>query len=302
MLLFTLLLASGVVLALGFYLALNRSEFVVLAIGMLALIVTAGFFGLAGRGGGGATGDEAARQSRLLQAIADRMLISDQAKRIAYREKDRDALRQAILEDIRKEDYGTALALVNDMASLYGYREEAEKYRQQIIEAQARRRQAQVTAAVAHVDQLLQRREWDTARHEVERLTRIYGEDPQIVRLPDRVREAMDRYKIDVTREFREAYERQDIDRASTLLTEMDRYLSQDEARPFVDMARNIFTQKRENLGVQYKLAVQDRDFGRALAIAEQVIREFPNTQFAAELREMLDTLRSRAATQRATV
>ena len=302
--LFVFLLAAGLLICIaGFWLAVQRQEFEVLALGLLAVIVVSGLWSVGGRSGGGAAPEGATeRQIRLLETIAERLLISDQAKQIAYREKDRDALRQAILDDIRKQDYPAALALVHDMADVYGYREEAERFRQQILDAQAGRQQAAISAAVTGVDALLQRRDWEAARQEIERLTRMYPDQPEIRRLPLRLKEARERHKHDLLRDFKEAFEREDNDRAAELLTQMDRYLSADEASPYMDMAREVLNRKRENMGVQFKMALQDRDWIRAVSVGEQIIREFPNTLFAAEVREMLDTLRERAASQRATV
>ena len=47
-------------------------------------------------------------------------------------------------------------------------------------------------------------------------------------------------------------------------------------------------------------MAVADRDWIEALTIGEQIMREFPNSQFAREVRDMIDNLRTRAAGQRA--
>src|SRR5690606_15492874 len=71
----------------------------------------------------------------LLRSINDRLLISDTAKRIAYREQDRETLRKAIREDIAKGDYEAALALVTEMSQAYGYRREAEAFRDEILAA-----------------------------------------------------------------------------------------------------------------------------------------------------------------------
>ena len=57
---------------------------------------------------------------------------------------------------------------------------------------------------------------------------------------------------------------------------------------------------KRENLGVQFKIAVHDKEWLRSVTVGEQIIREFPNTRMADEVRSMLDLLRERAAGQRA--
>jgi outer membrane protein assembly factor BamD (BamD/ComL family) len=305
MILFVFLLAAALLMCLGgMWLAIQRQEFEVLALGLLAVITVCGIWSVAGRGAGGAANSSAAgdRQLRLLQTIAERLLVSDQAKRIAYREKDREALRQAIIDDIRKEDYAAAMVLVNDMAEVYGYREEAEQFRQQVVESQARKQQTAITTAVANVESQLEGRDWEAARQEIDRLMRMYPDQPEIRRLPLRLKEARERHKHDLIRDFKEAFEREDNDRAAELLTAMDRYLSPEEARPYMDMAREVLNRKRENMGVQFKMALQDRDWIRAVSVGEQIIREFPNTLFAAEVREMLDTLRDRAAGQRAAV
>ena len=57
---------------------------------------------------------------------------------------------------------------------------------------------------------------------------------------------------------------------------------------------------KKENLGVRFKMAVQDRNWIDALTVGETIVREFPNSGFANEVRDMLDSLRTRAAGQRA--
>ena len=92
--------------------------------------------------------------------------------------------------------------------------------------------------------------------------------------------------------------EEKSVDKAMELLKELDKYLTAQEAEPYVEVARGVIGKKKENLGVRFKLAVQDRDWIRALTIGENIIREFPNSLFANEVRGMLDLLRERAAQQ----
>jgi hypothetical protein len=54
------------------------------------------------------------------------------------------------------------------------------------------------------------------------------------------------------------------------------------------------------NLGVQFKLAVHDKEWTQAVRVGEQIIREFPNTKMSDEVRSMLDLLRERAAGEQA--
>ena len=53
-------------------------------------------------------------------------------------------------------------------------------------------------------------------------------------------------------------------------------------------------------LGVQFKIAVHDREWVRAMRVGEQIIQEFPNTKMCDEVRGMIDLLRERAAGQSA--
>ena len=43
---------------------------------------------------------------------------------------------------------------------------------------------------------------------------------------------------------------------------------------------------------MQFSLAVSSREWSKALITAEQIIREFPNSRMAEEIREKIDALR----------
>ena len=79
------------------------------------------------------------------------------------------------------------------------------------------------------------------------------------------------------------------------MLKELDNYLSPDEAEPFREVARGVISKARENLGAQFKIAVQDRQWASAAAIGRRIINEFPNTRMAAEVRGLMDGILSRA-------
>src|SRR5581483_1427236 len=57
--------------------------------------------------------------SVMLNLISEQQLLSDKAKSVAFREKDRDALRRAIPEEMARSDWESALALVNDMEATF---------------------------------------------------------------------------------------------------------------------------------------------------------------------------------------
>ena len=80
-----------------------------------------------------------------------------------------------------------------------------------------------------------------------------------------------------------------------SLLKQLDRYLSREEAGRLAEVAEGVVVKHRDNLGVQFKIAVNDRRWVQATRIGETIIGEFPNTKMAAEVRSMIDILRSRA-------
>src|SRR5881394_2956768 len=67
--------------------------------------------------------------SVMLNMISEQQLLSDRAKSVAFREKDRDALRRAIQEEIANRDFEAALVLAGDMENVFGYKQEAQGLR-----------------------------------------------------------------------------------------------------------------------------------------------------------------------------
>ncbi len=236
----------------------------------------------------------------LLRSINDRLLISEVAKRIAFREKDRQALRNGIREDIKKGDFDAALALVEQLSKTYGYQSEAEEFRVQIQSARAAETEAKVTEAIGRLDRIIADHDWDSASVEAAKIQRVFPDSPRARALNRRIAEAREAHKRELEQQFLRAAERDEVDRAMELLRELDLYLTEQEAEPLRETARGVIGKKRDNLGVQFKLAIHDKDWLRAVRAGEQIIREFPNTKMANEVRGMLDLLRERAAGQRA--
>ena len=76
----------------------------------------------------------------------------------------------------------------------------------------------------------------------------------------------------------------------------MDAYLSPREAQPYKEIARGVIGKARDNLGIQFKLAVRDQDWEKAIQVGERIMEAFPNSLMAREVRERIGVLRVRAA------
>jgi hypothetical protein len=255
-----------------------------------------------GRDATGPDRGETAKQTALLESINHRMLLSETAKRLAYRHEDMAALRETIEQDVQQGYYDAALVLVNEMSESYGLREEAESFREHITQARQAEMEARVEQSISRLSELLDRHQFEQAMREATKIQRLHPESQRAKGLTRRVSEAREQYKQDLERQFLEAAERDDVDRAMELLKELDMYLTEQEAEPFRETARGVIGKKRDNLGVQFKLAVQDKDWQKAVRVGEQIIREFPNTQMSNEVRGMIDVLRQRAAEQQRAV
>jgi len=301
-LLYGLLLLGGLaLLAVGVIRLARDQEILILAIGILAVIVPAALYPIASAlVGQGDSVDESDPVLVQLKEINNRLLISDSAKRIAYRQRDQEALRRAIREDIDQRDFNAALVLVDEMAGTYGLVEEAEKYREEIREARSMEVEKQLETAAARLREMVDKHDFEKAYHTAKKFQRIYPEHPTANELPKRVLQAREQYKLNLEREFLKASERDDVNRAMILLKEMDKYLTPDEGEHFAETAKGVIGKARENLGVRFKLAVQDKEWMQAVRTGEQIIRDFPNTQMAQEVRDRLDLLRERAAGQQA--
>jgi hypothetical protein len=232
---------------------------------------------------------------RAIEQLAKEQALSDDARRVLNRGRERELLRKAIEEDIVAEDWDAAMVLVKELAERFGYRTDAENFRTRIETARYQTLERRVEEAIRGLDSMIVARRWEDALSEAARISRLYPDSPRIEGLRHRVVQAQSRYKQDLERRFLLAAEQDRAEEALALLKELDHYLTEPEAEPYREVAKGVIGKARENLGVQFKLAVQDRQWSRAAEVGDRIIAEFPNSRMAQEIREMIDGIRERA-------
>ena len=280
------------------------SSFELVGVGALALVVVMATAPIAARLHAGAgraqTGGTLRREIAELTAqiarIGEMGALSDDARRVINRKRERELLRNAIEEDMATEDWDAAMVLVKELAERFGYRADAEEFRERIETARFQTVDRRVAEAVSNIDRLITQLRWDEAFSEAGRVTRLYPDSPRVEGLRHRVEHARSQYKMDLERRFLHAAQGEQHEEALALLKELDGYLTEAEAEPFREVARGVIGKARENLGVQFKLALQDKDWRRAQQAGERVLAEFPNTRMAQEIRELIEGVRARAA------
>lgn len=222
--------------------------------------------------------------------------LSEGARRVIHRREEREILRRAIEQDIQVEDWDAAMVLVKELAERFGYRHDAEEFRGRIERVRAQSTDRRVVDALAHLDELIRGRQWAEAYAEAARVQRLYPDSHRVHALRDRVDEARAMYRKELERGFLVASERERVDEAMELLRELDQYLTPTEAEPFKEVARGVIGKLKENLGVRFKIVVQDQRWEEAIGVGERIVAEFPNTRMAAEVRELMPKLRERVS------
>ncbi|MBX3386655.1 MAG: hypothetical protein KF768_08805 [Phycisphaeraceae bacterium] len=266
----------------------------------LFLVLTTGPIAWALISARGSAKDEGLRRSvdRLTEAVRrldESAGLSDDARRVLNRRAERELLCRAIEEDIQNQAWDAAIVLCTELADRFGYRADAEEFRARIELARTEVIERRVADAIARLDGLIVQRRWDVAFQESARIQRLYPESPRVDNLRARVIQARDVFKEDLERRFLEAAKGERVEEAMTLLKELDQYLTPVEGQAFQEVARGVVTKARENLGAQFKIAVQNRDWRSAILVGRRITQEFPNTRMAAEVRQMWDGILSKA-------
>ncbi len=236
------------------------------------------------------------RQQVALDLIAENVQLSDAAKSLAHREKERKTLREAIREDITREDWDAAYSLIDQMANRYGYRDEADRLRTEIQQSHRDAVESRVNILIQQFEGLLAGFDWERGRAEVKRLLTLFPQHERVLALPDRLEACFRARKEALKKQLMEAAERKEVDRSVELVKELDTYLSPQEASELVGVVRTVFRDRLDNLTVQFEFAIHERKWLEAIEVARLIIHEYPNTRRAQELRDgVLETLAKHA-------
>ncbi len=239
---------------------------------------------------------DTAKLHRNIDELRKNSMLSDNAKRVLFRDRELEMLRCAIEDDIARGDYNAAITLCDEMSALFGQRQEAETFRSRIAEARAQQYELEVQAALDQLDASLDECNWAMVHQQAARIRRLYPDSHVVRDLEFRIETARNKHKTELEGRFLEAAEQDDPAAAMQLLKQLDHYLSRDEAQRLTDAAQNVIVRHRENLGLAFRAAVSEHRWAAAAEQGEAIIAEFPNSQMANEARPMIEVLRSRAA------
>ncbi len=238
---------------------------------------------------------EAVKLRRTIEELRENSMLSDNAKRVLFRDRELDMLRCAIEDDIARGDYNAAITLCDEMSALFGQRQEAEAFRSRIAQARAQQYELEVQAATDQLDASLDDCNWAVVHQQAARIRRLYPDSHVVRDLEFRIETARNKHKTELEGRFLEAAEQDDPAAAMQLLKQLDHYLSRNEAQRLTAAAQGVILRHRESLGHAFRTAVGEHRWAEAAEQGEAIIAEYPNSQMASEVRPMIEVLRSRA-------
>jgi len=233
-----------------------------------------------------------------LSQINQSTRISETAKAIAFRDADRQSLREAVFDKLQQQDFDAAYEIVDEIAQRGEYRELAEQLRAEADKYRDATDQERTNQVIAHIEKLFESYQWAKASAQIERLIRASPNSENAKIMRQRLLDKKDERKKILLAAWDEAVERQATDRSLEILRELDLYLTPNEGLALQEAAKDVFRNKLHSLGVQFSLAVSGKQWAKALQTGQQIICDFPNSRMADEIREKVDVLEQKVKQQ----
>ncbi|MCP4611883.1 MAG: hypothetical protein GY845_24535 [Planctomycetes bacterium] len=217
--------------------------------------------------------------------------VSETVKAIAFRDADRQSLREAVFDKLQQQEFEAAQEIIDEIANRSEYSDLAEKLRAQVEQYHTATDQERINQAIAHIEKLLDNCNWARASAQIEGLIKAYPDSEKAKSMRHILHDKKQSRKKILLAAWDDAVQQQETDRSLEILKELDLYLTPNEGLALQEAARDIFRTKLHNLGVQFSIAVTEKQWNGAFNIGQQIIKDFPNSRMSEEIRGKLDVL-----------
>jgi hypothetical protein len=230
----------------------------------------------------------------ILTQISQNTRLSETAKTIAYRDVDRQSLREAVFDKLQQQDFETTFKIIDEIGQSTVYQELARQLRSEANRFRDATDAERINQVIAHIEKLFEGYQWAKASILTERLIKTYPKSEQAKGLRQQLAEQKRLRKQALLGTWDEAVKRQETDQSIEILKELDQYLTPSEGLALQEAARDVFKNKLHGLGVKFSLAVSERRWSDALETGVEIVRDFPNSRMAQEIREKIDVLQQK--------
>ncbi len=224
--------------------------------------------------------------------------LSEATKAIAFRDANRQSLREAVFDKLQQQDFEAANEIIEEIAHCPEYKQLAEQLKVQAEHYSTATDQERVDQVISHIEKLLEYNQWPKASAQIERLISAHPDSEKAKAMRQQLVGQKEERKKILLAAWDDAVKRQATDRGLEILRELDMYLTSNEALALQEAASGVFRTKLHNLGVQFSLAVTNRQWAQALEVGRQIVRDFPNSRMSTEIRAKLDVLQQKAGQQ----
>jgi hypothetical protein len=218
--------------------------------------------------------------------------VSETAKAIVFRDADRQSLREAVFEKLQQQDFDAAREVIGEIAKRPEYQELAEELRVQVEKYHTANNQGRMNQVIAHIGKLLNECQWVRASAQIEGLIKAYPDFEQAKSMRQILLDKKQERKKILLAAWDDAVRQRETDRSLEILKELDLYLTPNEGLALQEAARDAFRTKLHNLGVQFSIAITEKQWTGALGIGQQIITDFPNSRMSEEIRGKLEVLK----------
>ncbi len=236
------------------------------------------------------------RNQAVLEKIAHSVSLSDSAKEIAFRENDIMELNETVLKKLHQHDFETTFDMIETIKRKPEFASLAEKLQVSADQYKNNTEEGRIKQAISHIEALLRQKRWSSAASQIDSLVKSFPDSERASHMVKRLSEMKNKRKKELLDLWDKAVKRGDVDQGLEILKELDHYLTPTEGLALRESASNIYRLKLHNLGVQFSLAVTEKQWQNAINAAKLIIREFPNSRMAHEITPKMDALEKRAA------
>lgn len=235
------------------------------------------------------------RTNSLMTQVAQASRLSDTAKEIVYRDSEQMELAEAALTKLHQHDFDEADAMIASMAESPKYQNLSGRLKLKAEKFRSATEEGRVNQIMAHIDDLLDRKLWVQAASQIDNLIRNFPYSDKAKAMPARLQESKNHHKRQLLADWDQAVRNKETDRGLEILKELDLYLTPTEALALQESASSVFKTKLHNLGVEFSVAVTEKNWKTALDTGRQIVQNFPNSRMAAEIRSKMDILQERS-------
>jgi hypothetical protein len=224
--------------------------------------------------------------------------LTEMAKSIAFRDADKQSLRDAVFVKLQQHDYKAAYEIIDDIAERTEYKDLAEQLRIQANKFKDATEQEQMDQAIAYIGMLMEDHQWAKASSQIEGLIKAHPDSEKAKAMRQILVDRKEEHKKVLLAAWDGAIKNQETDRSLEILKELDMYLTPNEALALQEAAKDVFRTKLHNLGMQFSIAVSEKRWVEALDFGEQIITDFPNSKMCEEILVKIDILRQKVQLQ----